>query len=676
MDYRKSYIIYRLQTTGNLKMSELINTMNISERTLKAEIKELNSILKPSSIQIKSDRLEVKELEEFRRISNLIIENSDITNYKLNKSERIILELLYLCFNTKFLTVDELCHSLMVSRGTILADLKSLKKQLYGTGIKIVSLTNHGYTIKGNEADIKQRILETVFNINYRSNQFLKKEIEKILYQNIDINYFSNTLLKYIDTLNVAMSDELFYCSLALLIAYVKRIKPSKFRTENTGHTLLENCVKTYNDFLVVDSSLEEEFMEKLNDLLFSNKEKSVDLELKNADEQMKISSYIWKVCQDFEIIELFGYDNYRNLYNHIELTIQYLTAKKLVSLNPFCEELKNKYPEIFKSLEQNIYIIQDLVDRKINENDISYMAMHIASVIEGRKPNKSSLTAIIVCPTGRCTSLLLKARILKYFNIIIKDIIPSYKVNEDLDVDFIISTVPLNVSNLPVIHINEMLSEVDIRNMEKQIDKMISTREQKLIINDIQYYLDQYQMLSTKNVIQFGKALNELNTKYTPEDNTNLLYFYKALTKEHILLDKDVSNWEESIWCAGKLLLIDNYLTQNYINTMIDLVKENGPYIVFSPGFVIAHAGPEDGAKKVGVSVIRLLEPIDFGVEEIKVKFVICMSIPNEMNHVFLLFQIYKCMCNKDIFKYLSHAQTKEEFLQILKIYELRSKE
>lgn len=676
LDYRKSYILYRLQATGSLKTSELMDIMNISERTLKMEIKELNFLLKPSVIQMKSDRLEVGELEEFRRISNIIIDNSDITNYKLNKSERIILEFLYLCFTIKFLTVDELCHLLMVSRGTILADLKSLRKQLYGTGMKIVSLTNHGYTMKGNESDIKQRILETIFNMNHRSNQFLKKEIENILYQDIDLDYFSNSLLKYLDTLHITMTDELFYCSLALLIVYVKRIKPSKSRAENTTNSLLGTCAKKYNDLLAVDDALEDEFIIKLNDLLSSNKEGTTDLELKNADEQMKISSYIWKVCQDFDIIGLFGYDNYRNLYNHIELTIQYLTAKKSVSLNPFCEELKNKYPEIFKSLEQNIYIIQDLVDRKINENDVSYMAMHIASVIEGRKPNKSSLTAIIVCPTGRCTSLLLKARILKYFDVLIKDIIPSYKVNEDLDVDFIISTVPLNVSNLPVIHVNQMLSENDIRNMEKQIDKMILSREQKLILNDIQYYLDQYQMLSNKNIIQFGKALNELNAKYTPEDSTNLLYFYKALTQEHILLNEYVSDWEESIRCVGNLLLKDHYLTQNYINTMIDLVKENGPYIVFSPGFVIAHAGPEDGAEKLGVSVIRLVKPIDFGVEDVKVKFVICMSIPNEMNHVFLLFQIYKCMCNKDIFRYLSQAQTKEEFLQILKIFELRSKE
>lgn len=676
MDYRKSYILSKLQANGILMMSDLVDTLNISERTVKAEIKELNEIIKPSVIYLKNDKIEVSDLEEFRRISEIIIATSDVSTYKLNKSERMILEFLHLSLTFNFLTVEELCNLLMVSRGTILTDLKNLKKELHGSGVKVVSLTNHGYIVKGSESDIKQKILETLFNTNHRSNQFLKKEIENVLYRNIDLNYFSNSLLQYIDTLSISLTDELFYRSLSLLIVYVKRIKQNKNETANDNHSLLSDCAKNYNDALTVDPIQEDEFIRQLNDLLSSNKEVTAEIEFKNADEQMKISSYIWKVCQDFDIISLFGYDNYRNLYNHIELTIQYLAEKKTVSANPFCAELKNKYPEIFKSLEQNIYIIQDLVDRKINENDISYMAMHIASVIEGRKPNKSSLTAVIVCPTGRCSSLLLKARILKYFNITIKDILPSYKVNDDLDVDFVISTVPLEAGDLPVIHINQMLSEHDINYMEKQIDKMISSKEQRFILDDIQNYLDQYQMLSSENTVLFGKELDELNFKYSLEDNSDLLYFYKALTKNHIMLDVKPKNWEEAIQIAGSLLFKDDYITQNYINTMIDLVKENGPYIVFSPGFVIAHAAPEDGAKKLGVSLIRLATPIDFGVEEIKVKYVICISIPDEKSHVFLLFQIYKCMCNLDIFKYLSQSTTKEEFLQILKIYELRSKE
>lgn len=677
MDYRKSYILTKLQNNGILKTSDLMESLNISERTIRSEVREINSLLGNSLILIDDENIRVKDTDSFNVLGKELIEKSDLTNYKLSKDERLVLEFLYLCFSSKFVTVEELCDSLLVSRGTVLSDLKSLKKVLLGTGIKVTSLTNHGYILKGDSIKIKKKVVDVLYDFKYRQNQFLNKEVEKILYKDIDLDFVGNRLLYYTEQNNIVLSDDKFYKTLVLIIVYLKcvcsNIVKGKVKVVHSD-SLLSECLNAYNHTLFLNESINEKFIEELN-LLLSESGKAASVQ-KNADEQMKISSYIWKVCQDFDIISLFGYENYRNLYSHIELTIQYLTEKKTVSINPFCEELKSKYPEIFKSLEQNIYIIQDLVDRKFDENEISYMAMHIASVIEGRKPNKSSLTAIIVCPSGRCTSLLLKARILKYFNITIKDILPAYKVNDGLNVDFVISTVPLHVETIPVVQINQMLSETDIDNLEKQIDKMLSTRNQKYILDDIQCYLEKYQDISSGNMIEFDRKLTELNREYNPEEKSNLLYFYKALDKKHILLDSEISNWEDSIRMAGKLLLDDGFLTNSYIDKMISLVKENGPYIVFSPGFVIAHAGPEDGAKELGISLIRLEKPIDFGVEDIKVKFIICMSIPNEINHVFLLFQIYKCMCNADIFKYLSLATTKDELLQILKIFELRSQD
>lgn len=677
MDYRKSYILTKLQNNGILKISDLMESLSVSLRTLKSEIREINSLLGNTFILIDDENIRVKNQETFSLLSTQLIDNSNFTNYKLNKDERLILEFLHLCFSIKFVTVEDLCDFLMVSRGTILSDLKDLKKMLQGTGIKVTSLTNHGYMLKGESVKIKQKLLEILYDYKYRQNQFMKKEIENILYKDVDLDFFGNQLLSYTDQKQIILSDDKFYKVMALLIVYIKCLCSNVPKGKNqiiSSDSLLNVCLKRYDPSLNLYLSIQEQFDKECDQLLTDNSK--VLHTQKNADEQMKISSYIWKVCQDFDIIALFGYENYRNLYSHIELTIQYLTEKKTVSINPFCEELKSKYPEIFKSLEQNIYIIQDLVDRKFDENEISYMAMHIASVIEGRNPNKSSLTAVIVCPSGRCSSLLLKARILKYFNITILDILPAYKVNEELNVDFVISTVPLHVESIPVVQINQMLSESDINNLEKQIDKMLSVRNQKYILDDIQCYLEKYQAISLGNTNEFDRKLTELNMEYNPKEASNLLYFYKALNKKHILLDSEILNWEESIRKAGQLLLEDGFLTDSYIEKMISLVKENGPYIVFSPGFVIAHAGPEDGANELGVSLIRLKNPIDFGVEEIKVKFIICMSIPNEINHVFLLFQIYKCLCNTDIFKYLSLATTKDEFLQILKIFELRSQD
>lgn len=674
MDHRKNYILNKLRNSENLFIPDLAIELDISERTLKNEIKTLNLLLGKFLIDIQNDKTIIIDSELFDKLSNDLINNTNLATYRLNKKERTILELLNLSFANKYVTVDELCNVLKVSRGTILADLKMLKKELRRKSIKIIAFTNHGFMIKGNEDNIKMYLLDILFDKDYQLNPFLRKEVEYILYDSVNIDALSFKLLEYVESKEIEMTDDLFYKALVLIIITLKRIKVRKNGISDylNKKTLLYDCLQEYDSSLVLSKSENDKFEIALNELFSINTTVSIDVN--NADEQMKVSSFIWKVCQDFDIIALFGYENYHNLFSHIELTIQYLAKKKNISPNPFCQELRNKYSEIFKSIEQNVYIIRDLVDREINENDISYMAMHIASVIEGRKPNKPSLSAVIVCPNGRCTSLLLRARILKYFNITIKEILPSYKVNDELDVDFVISTVPLKIDSIPIIQINQMLSQIDIDNMEQQINRMISTKKERFILNDIQSYLDEYQAISLSYPDDFDMELNELNQKYDPVDNSDLLYFYKGLKEEFINLDSKVTTWEASIKEAGKLLLEHDYLTQNYIDEMVELVKENGPYIVFSPGFVIAHAGPNDGAKKLGVSVVRSKNPIDFGIEDINVKFVICLSIPDKVNHVFLLFQIYKCMCNTKIFNYLSQAINKREFIQILKIFELRS--
>lgn len=673
MDFRKSILLTRLQNNGNMSLSQYINEFNVSVRTVKTEINDLNEQLGEALIHIHQDTIFVSDEDKLKQRSQLLLKKTSLVTYKLSRNERHILEFLMLLFAENYVTVNDICDRLMVSRGTVLSDLRELKHNLAAEHLALFSKTNHGFRVKGDEAILRQYALKQICNHPLRTDSFLVKQMDSLVFAGIDVDDFSRELIDYADLNRIEMTDEVFQEALVYLCISVKRIimNPTHSGTlPGSDGSLLERCVRhTVPGYQL--SSTQKAMVEKQLQVILENR----NPESKSADEQIKISSFIWKVCQDFDIISLFGYENYRNLFNHIELTIQYIKDKKEVSINPFCKELKKKYEEIFRSIELNIDSIQDLVDRRIEENDISYIAMHIATVIEGRKQDKTALSAVIVCPTGRCVSLLLKARVMKYFNITISDILPSYKVNDSLNVDFIISTVPLASVGIPVVHVNQMLSQVDIDKLEIQIEKMSLLNEQKEIISDIERYLEEY-MAITQESDDFGSHLHQLNKKYEPLDNGHDLFFYKALRDENMILDSEVSDWESAIRQSGELLLKDESLTPEYIHKMIELVQENGPYIVFSPGFVIAHAGPEDGAKQLGVSLVRTQTPIDVLDNEIKVRLIVCLSIPDKTSHVFLLFQIYKCLCNPDIFRYLLNAGTKDEFKTILKIFELRSED
>ena len=48
----------------------------------------------------------------------------------------------------------------------------------------------------------------------------------------------------------------------------------------------------------------------------------------------------------------------------------------------------------------------------------------------------------------------------------------------------------------------------------------------------------------------------------------------------------------------------------------MVSAVNEMGPYMVLAPGIALAHGRPEDGVLKIGMSIINLETPVEFGSE------------------------------------------------------------
>ncbi|MEG1462923.1 MAG: PTS sugar transporter subunit IIA, partial [Anaerorhabdus sp.] len=56
-----------------------------------------------------------------------------------------------------------------------------------------------------------------------------------------------------------------------------------------------------------------------------------------------------------------------------------------------------------------------------------------------------------------------------------------------------------------------------------------------------------------------------------------------------------EANTWQEAIQEAGNLLIEDNKITQNYVESMIHSVYEMGPYMVLMPGFALVHAAPSE---------------------------------------------------------------------------------
>ncbi len=113
-------------------------------------------------------------------------------------------------------------------------------------------------------------------------------------------------------------------------------------------------------------------------------------------------------------------------------------------------------------------------------------------------------------------------------------------------------------------------------------------------------------------------------------------------LSEDNVSFRYPAETWEDVIRHGGQLMVDAGFTEPTYTEAMIDVVRDMGPYIVLAPGLAMPHARPEMGAKQVGVALVTLEKPIDFGSpENDPVSVAIFLCAPNKDEHIQLLTDI-----------------------------------
>lgn len=139
-------------------------------------------------------------------------------------------------------------------------------------------------------------------------------------------------------------------------------------------------------------------------------------------------------------------------------------------------------------------------------------------------------------------------------------------------------------------------------------------------------------------------------------------------ITDAMIKFDVDARNWEEAIRESGKILVMNNKTTEKYIDSMINTVKELGPYIVITPGIAIAHAKPNDNEViESGISLIRLKQPISFGNKKNDpVNIVFALAAKSSNSHIQGLSELAKLLADENTVDIFFHG-SKREVLEVI---------
>lgn len=328
------------------------------------------------------------------------------------------------------------------------------------------------------------------------------------------------------------------------------------------------------------------------------------------------------------------------SLYMHFKLSMYYYQLSIQIS-NTLLEDVKENYGNLYQMIKNLCESMDDEFPFILTDSEISYITMHFGGHLKQVQGKFYALIRVlIVCPSGISTSTLLKREVeALYANVTViaataAENIAQYKEN----IDFIVSTIDLD-TDIPWIKVNAILTKDD----KSKIASMMSLNMQTYKLNKdnfsglfsiIQKYVDPTQMKNLKKDVYDYFREGNLIVDVVEEKQLRLK---DIMYRDHLIrIDKDIM-WDEAIRLASVPLLKTNIITENYINEMIGLVRDYGPYIVIKNRIAIAHAKTEAGANALGTALLINKKNIQFE-DDLNIHYLFVISSSNPKEHLQIL--------------------------------------
>lgn len=372
-----------------------------------------------------------------------------------------------------------------ISVSTVKNDLKEVKSILKKYNISVVSKHKQGIAIEAEEEDIIRFILDIC---SKKENDLNLKDF---LTDRVADNMFNlkNIILSILSSKHLVLSDTEFknLCSIIFI------------KLSRNGQEENEFIEQYINDYIVQREQI-------MND--DKNKEKILGA-IKKFCKNLKIATSI-DISND-EIFEKCLYDHINSIYKKMKLGINQYGVLPV--------DIRIKYPYAYELGKIAKKTIEEELDLKLDDEEISNIAVHVGGAIErcAHNQKKKVFKVIIVCVSGIGTSMLIKNKLEYLFEdkIEIVKIIPAYLIDyiNALEVDFIISTVDMKFERVPVITVSPLLNDNEVKIIEKfmktgKIYKEVEPRE----LFDRDLFFTDLKFKTKEEVIDFlgGKLLEK----------------------------------------------------------------------------------------------------------------------------------------------------------------------
>lgn len=530
----KKIITAILSSSSGITLQEISEEIGVSRRTV---LREMKSVYKwfdrhNFSIERQSSKglsLNISEEQKTQLRSEL---SDERIMHHYNKKERTLYIVTELLQSKDALKLSYFSAVLDVSEASISSDLNQVEEWLKDYNLVLNRKQGYGIEVIGSERDKRRALVKIIYEM-LDSTQLLDA-VQRKIGMNDRVKITSRirlNLLNMIDVETIKIIEkailkaekeigfkfaESSYTALAVHLALAcKRIINGE-TIEVKAEVMAE--LRTYKEFNI-STRLIKSLERELNLAIPEDEIAYVTLHLRGARyksgildtsilkfNEIVISNYkltqivnkMIKIAsketgyklKDVESLLIGLIDHLRPVISRIQMNLDIR--------NPLLEKIKTEYKDIYEVAKLCTKVLEDELQVNLPDSEVGYIAIHIGSAIEQIKNNSTSdnhiYNVVVTCISGIGTSKMLAERIKKEFNNInIVEVLQSTSIKNEFlirnEVDLILSTVHHTNDIVPVLSVNPLLLENDIKKVNQKLNSLTVLSKNKVQFKEEDFY-------------------------------------------------------------------------------------------------------------------------------------------------------------------------------------------
>ena len=658
----------------NSSIGELENLSNSSRRTILSDILRINEALSHlllPNIRIENDLIRVPAISSGELLGHVDISSRSY----IFQHERLDMIILYLLLYPDYISNYHLQDLLRMSKNSVVADLKDIRELLKNQSISLQYTRSEGYYLEGTGSQLRQLLERTIEKLmRLESGRFiLDYVLKECRIATKDVAIFSQIRMlseKYQLTFifeNVKI--------VSLVMAVLNEIEIEGDYQVNQEY--YRNIKKTA--LLKLVEELEEEYprLAKERDYILSRLAGCLqgNLDLYPDPTVVQIMDEIIKQVKANTGLEFpIGIPFRKNLYAHLYASYYRLLFN--ISLhNPLTHQIKREYGSLYELIRRSLKPLEEMTGKQLYSDEIAYFTIHFGGYLQAKVKRREAndLRAMIVCPNGVSTSLILQSELEKIFpRMEFQSISRSHfktvdKLERD-DVQVIFSTTHLE-SQDKVFLVKPLMTSIEKILLKRRVYEYLRLEKEDVVsIDELMGIVAKYTTIKNEEGLK-----NELIHYLFAQNNQQVLggdSLTDLLKAELIQQVDSVSDWQDAVRLAAQPLLAHGYIEESYIQAMIESINETGPYIVLAPKVAVPHASPDSGVHQLGISLLQVKKPVDFseeGDDDKQVQLIFVLAAVDSTAHLRALQELALILDDEEAIDSLIAASDPREILAII---------